>query len=508
MPPDPHAPGETPTGPAQPAAIDAGLSNADIAPVPPAERNWKAITFFALWVGMAINIPTYMIAASLVDGGMSWQQAMLTVLLGNVIVLVPMALSGHAGTKYGIPFPVFARASFGINGAHIPSFLRAIVACGWFGIQTWIGGAAIYTMVLIAFPGIADTPALMPSWVGVHWAQFACFMVFWAMNIGLIWRGINSIRVLEHLAAPFLLLCGVALLAWAWVRADGFGPMLNSPSTLNGDQFLDLFFPSLTAMVGFWATLTLNISDFTRYARDQRAQVLGQLSGLPTTMTLFAFIGVAVTSATIVIFGEAIWDPVILVRRFDSPLLVFFAMIAVVIATLSTNAAANVVGPANNFSNLWPAKIDFKRGGYITGVIGIVMMPWKLLADPTGYIFTWLIGYSALLGPVIGIILVDYYLVRRTELDVTDLYRRNGRYAGVNPHAITALLLGILPNVPGFLVQIGLMQGDGWLVNLYNYAWFIGLGIAGVAYWLLMRGRALEPVGAATAPQRKREAAA
>lgn len=477
-----------PSGNFAQAATDSGLSNADIAPVPESGRDWRAISFFALWVGMAVNIPTYMIAASLVQGGMSWQQAMMTVLLGNLIVLVPMALSGHAGTRYGIPFPVFARASFGINGAHIPSFLRALVACGWFGIQTWIGGAAIYTIVLIVFPGIADTPALMPGWLGVHWAQFTCFMLFWLMNIALIWRGINSIRVLEHLAAPFLLLCGLALLLWAWVQADGFGPMLSRGSELTSDLFLELFFPSLTAMVGFWATLTLNISDFTRYARSQRAQVVGQLSGLPTTMTLFAFIGVAVTSATIVIFGEAIWDPVVLVRRFDSPALVFFSMVAVVIATISTNAAANVVGPANSFSNMWPSKISFKRGGYITGIIGIVMMPWKLLADPSGYIFTWLIGYSALLGPVIGIILVDYWLVRKTELDVADLYRRNGRYAGVNGRAVAALLLGVIPNVPGFLVQIGVMDGAGVLVGLYNYAWFTGLAIAGIAYWGLMKG--------------------
>jgi NCS1 family nucleobase:cation symporter-1 len=472
------------------ATIDAQLSNSDIAPVPSNQRDWKAISFFSLWVGMAVNIPTYMIAASLVDGGMSWQQAMWTVLLGNLIVLVPMALSGHAGTKYGIPFPVFARASFGVNGAHIPSFLRAIVACGWFGIQTWIGGAAIYTIVLILYPGVAELPALMPDWVGVHWVQFSCFMLFWAMNITLIWRGINSIKVLEHLAAPFLLLCGLALLAWAYIRADGFGPMLQAKSQFNSTQeFYQLFFPSLTAMVGFWATLTLNISDFTRYARDQRAQVTGQLSGLPTTMTLFAFIGVAVTSATIVIFGEAIWDPVALVRRFDSPVLVFFSMVAVIIATISTNAAANVVGPANSFSNMWPAKINFRRGGYITGVIGIVMMPWKLLADPSGYIFTWLIGYSALLGPVIGIILVDYFLVRKTHLDVTDLYRRRGQYAGINARAVIALLLGVLPNVPGFLVQIGIMTGSGLLIDLYNYAWFIGITIAGLAYWAMMRGR-------------------
>jgi len=467
------------------------LSNADIAPVPSGQRDWKAISFFALWVGMAVNIPSYMIAASLIDGGMSWQQAMWTVLLGNLIVFIPMSLSGHAGTKYGIPFPVFARASFGVRGSHIPSLLRAIVACGWFGIQTWIGGAAIYTIVLIIWPVVADGPAMMPEWVGVSLIQFACFMLFWLMNIGLIWKGINSIRILEHVAAPFLLLCGLALLAWAYQGANGFGPMLQAGSKFQSSaEFWNLFWPSLTAMVGFWATLTLNISDFTRYASSQRAQVIGQLSGLPSTMTLFAFIGVAVTSATIIIYGEAIWDPVVLVRRFESHTVVFFSMIAVVIATISTNAAANVVGPANAFSNLLPSKIDFKRGGYITGIIGILIMPWKLIADPSGYIFTWLIGYSALLGPVIGIILVDYFLIRKTELNVEDLYRSNGIYAGVNPMAIIALVIGVIPNIPGFLANVGLYSGSGFVVDLYNYAWFIGLGISSLVYYVLMWKRA------------------
>ena len=469
---------------------DMDLSNADIAPVPSKKRDWKAISFFTLWVGMAVNIPSYMIAASLIDGGMSWQQAMWTVLLGNLIVFVPMSLSGHAGTKYGIPFPVFARASFGVRGSHIPSLLRAIVACGWFGIQTWIGGAAIYTIVLILWPFLADGPAMMPEWVGVSLIQFACFMLFWAMNIWLIWKGINSIKILEHLAAPFLILCGLALLVWAYKGADGFGPMLQAGSKFqSSSEFWDLFWPSLTAMVGFWATLTLNISDFTRYASSQRAQVVGQLSGLPSTMTLFAFIGVAVTSATVIIFGEAIWDPVVLVRRFESGTVVFFSMIAVIIATISTNAAANVVGPANAFSNMMPSKINFKRGGYITGVIGIVIMPWKLIADPSGYIFTWLIGYSALLGPIIGIILVDYFLIRKTVLNVEDLYRSNGIYAGVNPVAIIALVLGVLPNIPGFLANVGLYSGSGFIVNLYNYAWFIGLGISSLVYYVLMRKR-------------------
>ena len=473
--------------------FDPGLTNADLDPTGPEERNWTAISFFALWVGMAINIPSYMIAASLIDGGMSWQQAMWTVLLGNVIVLVPMALSGHAGTKYGIPFPVFARASFGIRGSNIPSFLRAIVACGWFGIQTWIGGAAIYTLVLIVWPGAAELPPMLPEFIGTGLIQFLCFMVFWAMNIWLIWKGIESIRILETLAAPFLLACGLALLWWAYDAADGFGPMLHAESRFETPQaFWALFFPSLTAMVGFWSTLCLNISDFTRHAKSQAAQVVGQAAGLPTTMALFAFIGVAVTSATIVIFGEAIWDPVILVRRFDSPVTVFFAMIAVVIATLSTNAAANVVSPANNFSNMWPEKIDFKRGGYITGVIGIVMMPWKLLSDPSGYIFTWLIGYSALLGPVLAIILVDYFVIRRTELDLNALYQRSGRYhysGGFNRKAIAALLIGVLPNVPGFLNQVGWLSREAMpgIIDAYAYAWFTGLAIAGISYWLLMR---------------------
>jgi len=345
---------------------------------------------------------------------------------------------------------------------------------------------------LILWPAAADAPAMMPDWVGVSLIQFACFMLFWAMNIWLIWKGINSIRILEHLAAPFLILCGLGLLAWAYQGANGFGPMLQAGSKFTDpSEFWDLFWPSLTAMVGFWATLTLNISDFTRYARSQRAQVVGQLSGLPSTMTLFAFIGVAVTSATIIIFGEAIWDPVVLVRRFESHTLVFFSMIAVIIATISTNAAANVVGPANAFSNMMPAKIDFKRGGYITGIIGILIMPWKLIADPSGYIFTWLIGYSALLGPVIGIMLVDYFLIRRTELKLEDLYRNNGIYAGVNRMAIIALVLGVIPNIPGFLANVGLYSGSGFIVNLYNYAWFIGLGISSLVYYLLMRKHAL-----------------
>ncbi|MBI4367007.1 MAG: NCS1 family nucleobase:cation symporter-1, partial [Deltaproteobacteria bacterium] len=376
------------------------LSNPDIAPVPASRRTWGTLHFFSLWVGMVVCIPTYMIAASLIDGGMNWSQAMWTVLLGNCIVLVPMLLNGHAGVKYGIPFPVLARASFGVRGSNIAAMLRALVACGWFGIQCWIGGAAIYSMLLVIWPGAAAVPKFLPAVLDVGLIPFACFLAFWAVNMWLIWRGVETIKILETWCAPFLLACGFALLVWAYRAADGFGPIVSAPSKFaDAAAFWRFFAPALTGMVGFWATLSLNIADFTRYAKSQRAQVWGQALGLPTTMTLFAFIGIAVTGATVVVFGEAIWDPVVLVRRFDHPFLVLASMFAVLIATLATNLAANVVGPANDFSNLAPATINFRRGGCITGVIGILMMPWKLVADPSGYIFTWLIGYSALLGP-------------------------------------------------------------------------------------------------------------
>jgi NCS1 family nucleobase:cation symporter-1 len=470
---------------------DQALINEDIAPVPAEKRTWNMVNFFALWVGMAVCIPTYMIAASLIGKGMSWKQAMFTVGLGNLIVLVPMILNGHAGAKFGIPFPVLARSSFGVRGSNVPAMFRAIVACGWFGIQCWIGGGALYSLLLVAFPGVASFPALLPEFIGTSLMQFLCFLVFWGINIFLIWRGVESIKVLETMAAPFLIFCGLALLFWAYGKADGFGAMLNSPSTLEGAAFWKFFFPALTGMVGFWATLSLNISDFTRYAKDQRSQMLGQALGLPTTMTLFAFIGVAVTSATVVIFGEAIWDPVMLVRKFESPLIVFFSMLAVVIATLSTNVAANVVGPANDFANLMPSKINFKIGGTITGVIGILMMPWKLLADPSGYIFTWLIGYSALLGPVAGVLLVDYFILRKQQLNVDELYREKGEYSftnGWNIWAIVALAIGILPNVPGFLAQIQVISPNAFpgVAQLYDYAWFIGLFLSGISYFGLM----------------------
>lgn len=472
------------------------LYNEDLAPVPQSERSWTTWNYAALWIGMSLCIPTYMLSSSLIDGGMNWWQAIFTIFLGNTIVLIPMILNGHAGAKYGIPFPVFARSSFGTKGANIPALLRAIVACGWFGIQTWIGGFALYQMMRLWFPALETFPQVFPDSWSLQTGPAICFLLFWLLNMYVVYLGVESIRKLLIFKAIFLPLAALALLAWAILAAKGLGPILATPSKFaNTAEFFAFFFPALTGMVGFWATLSLNIPDFTRYAVSQDAQIKGQIFGLPTSMTLFAFVGVVVTSATTIVFGTTIWDPVVLAGKFDSKMLVSFAMIAVAISTLATNIAANIVSPANDFANLMPSKIDFRKGGYITGLIGMMIFPWKLIADPSGYIFTWLVGYSSLLGPVGGIMIVDYYFIRNQTLILDDLYDSKGRYSftkGFNPHAIAALIIGILPNIPGFLMTIGLMSKDvfpTWITGLYHYAWFVGFGLSGWVYWLFMKDK-------------------
>jgi len=427
---------------------------------------------------MSVCIPTYMLASGLIAGGMSWKQAIGTILLGNLIVLAPMILNAHAGTKYGIPFPVYARASFGVRGANVPALLRAVVACGWFGIQTWIGGQAIYSMLQVLWPAAA-------THAGVSWI---CFFFFWLLNMLVVWRGIATIKFLEGIGAPFMLGIGLLLLFWITGKAGGLGPVLSTPSKFKTTaEFMRFFIPSLTGMVGFWATVALNIPDFTRYAKSQKAQMVGQALGLPTAMTLYAFIGVAVTSASAVLFGTAIWDPVVLLGRFHQPIIASIALVALVIATLNTNVAANVVSPSNDFSNLNPRLISFRTGGLITGVIGILMMPWKLLTDFNSYIFGWLVGYSGLLGPIAGIMIADYFVVRRSNLKPDELYQRGGAYeyrSGVNYRAMLALALGIAIALVGLAVPV--------LRWLYDYAWFVGFFTSAIAYCLLMRTAPLD----------------
>ncbi len=453
---------------ASPPASSSWLWNKDLAPIPRERRTWGTYNYAALWIAMSVNIPTYLMASAMIAGGMNWKQALFTVFLGNIIVLIPMLLNAHAGAEYGIPFPVFARSSFGVLGANVPAVLRALVACGWFGIQTWIGGEAINTLLA----------AIITGWN--H--PWLCFFLFWLLNLAVILRGISTIRFLQGITAPALLILGIAMLGWAYAKAGGFGPMLSAPSKFRTfDEFFAFFIPSLTGVVAFWATVALNIPDFTRYAKGQREQMVGQALGLPTTMTFYSFIGIAVTSATVIVFGQAIWDPVIVLSKLGNPIAVVVAMVALLLATLNVNVAANVVSPANDFSNLYPRRISFKVGGLITCVIGLLMQPWRWLESHGSYVMGWLVGYSSFLGPIAGVMIADYFIIRKRVIVTDDLFKRGGIYefsGGFNWRAIAALAAGILVALIGLKVPA--------LHSLYQYAWFVGFGVSFFVYLALM----------------------
>jgi NCS1 family nucleobase:cation symporter-1 len=464
------------------------LWNPDLAPTSLASRTWSTYHIAALWIGMSVVITTYTLASGLMQQGMTWWQAMMTILLGNSIVLVPMILNAHAGTKYGVSFPVLCRAAFGVKGANVPAILRAIVACGWFGIQTWIGALALDALLRAAY---SEWPAVP----GNIWIAFA---IFWLLQAAIIVRGLDGIKYLEAWSAPLLLGGGVLLLWWAASNGGGLAHILSEAPKLQQGRtpFWTLFPAALTANVGYWATLSLNIPDFTRYARSQRSQALGQALGLPATMTAFAFLGVAVTSATIVIFGEAIWDPVALIARIGSPLVVIFGALVVLAAQITTNMAANVVSPANDFSSLAPKRISYVAGGLITAALGIVMMPWKLYADASAYIFTWLIGYSSLMGAVGGILIADYWIYRGRQLSLPDLFKPDGRYSyrgGTNPIAMVALVGAILPVIPGFIRAAatpgGVVPDPTLFDHLYTYAWFVTFTLSAAIYLASMKRR-------------------
>ncbi len=490
------------------ASLDGSpLHNRDLAPVALPRRTWTTYNYLALWIGMSINIPSWALAAGLIAIGMDWVQAIITIGLGNLIVLIPMLLISHSGTKYGIPYPVVSRAAFGVWGANLPALLRAGVACGWFGIQTWIGALAVFGIGTAIFNELLGEDNFWSSAgtisIGIGdaaaqpWSMWLSFLIFWAVNILIILFGMNAVKRFENWAAPFLVVVFTGLMIWMVVQAGGLGPVVEQAGTLGwGPDFWAVFPISLMGMIAFWSTLSLNMPDFTRFGRSQREQMVGQAAGLPTTMTLFPLLGVLTVSATVVVYGEAIWDPTALVSRIDNTLIVVFMLFTFAIATLSTNVAANVVSPSYDFSNAWPSKISFRTGGIITGIIGILIMPWNLLATPELYIFTWLGTYGGLTGAIAGVLIADYWLIRRTKLKLADLYRPTGiyRYAGGwNWRALVALIVGAIVGIGGAYTPAGTsgpFPGEGiipFLKPFYDYSWIASLIVGFVLYWVLAR---------------------
>ena len=476
--------------------------NDELAPVPVEKRTWSTYNYFALWMGMAHNIPSYALASSLIALGMNWLQALITITLGNLIVLIPMLLNSHAGTKYGIPFPVFSRAFYGLRGANFAALLRAFIACGWFGIQTWVGGEAIYILVgKLAGSGWRNAA----EFGGQPWTLWLCFGVFWVVQMLIIWRGMDALRRFENWTAPLVSVGFLILLGYVLVKAGGIGPILSeSPKLGWGGDFWKVFAPSLMAMIAFWSTLSLNMPDFTRFGGSQRTQVRGQLLGLPTTMTFIAIVAILTTSGGQLLYGEAIWDPAQLADRFSSPVLVVVALIALVLATISANLAANVVSPSYDFSNAFPKRITFAIGGLICGVVGIAIMPWKLYSDPSIYIFAWLGFYGGILGAVAGVLVAGYWVVRRRRLDLAGLYAEKGPYwfsAGWSRQAMVATLVGAVFAVGGAYTaegSSGPFPKDGlipFLKPVYDYSWVAGLVGGFVVYLALtLPGRAPEKV--------------
>lgn len=552
------------------------LYSEDLAPVPPSKRTWNKWNLAAIWVGMAVCIPTYLLASYMIKTGLNWYEALIIIGLANLIITIPMILNGHAGVKYGIPFPVIGRAAFGIKGIHIASVTRGIIACGWFGVQTWIGGLAIYAI----FNAITGSSAEL----GLSIGKFIGFAIFWCINIYFIWKGTESIKWLETYSAPILIIMGIALIWWSYTKADGFSIVLKQSEQLektaatiiekdntffltlnvlkdkkgnlkaneyrllttnsksewkpiqnkainvsklisikeinNIEKPLQVQFRNsssnpiiessivtasfispteekgsklwgyllwLTAMVGFWATMSISIADITRYASTQKDQIAGQFIGLPGTMMLYSFVGIFVTCAAVINFNDILiaddapWDPVSLIAKFKNPTVVIIAQLFMIIATLSTNIAANVIAPANAFSNLLPKKISFRMGGIITGIIGILIAPWWLLNEISGF----LIFVSGLLGPVLGILITDYYLIRKKHVELAELYKENGLYSynntGFNKAAIIALFIGVFLALIGYWVPA--------LNFLYSLSWFTGFIISSIIYYLLMKNK-------------------
>ena len=454
--------------------------NEDIAPTRAAQRTWSRWNVASLWVGMAICVPTYTLGGVLTAYfGLSVSEALWTILIANLVVLIPLTLNAYPGTRYGIPCPVVLRASFGIIGSNVPSLIRAIVACGWFGVQTLFGGIAIHLMLA----------AMFDSWAALGGTgEVIGFFIFWVANIAVVIRGSEAIKHLEALAAPLLLVVALGLIVWAMPRVS-MSEVLSVPASRpQGAPFFGYFMAALTAMVGFWATLSLNIPDFSRYARSQRSQVIGQIIGLPLTMLMFAGLGVVLTAASFNLVGETVSDPINLIGKIDSPFWVVLAMLMIILATISTNTAANIVSPTNVFQNIAPKYINENKGVILTGLIGIVLMSWELLKK-LGWLDTdvsveslysnWLIAYSSLLGPIAGIMVVDYFLIKNQSYDLLALYKDNAGYPAWNTAGFIAFL------IPVSLTLVAITTG--YLSWFYSYGWFTGSILGGLIYYFVAR---------------------
>ena len=511
----------------------------DLLPVPRHQRSWTAYDLCGLWIGLVVCIPAWRFAASFATLGATIGQAASCVFLANLLITFPMIASAQMGTKYGAPFPVLIRSAFGVTGAKFPSLLRALVGCGWFGIQTFVGGCAVRSL----FGGVLGSGSIgtamnitWDSWStygvganslvatyvdGASPIDLLCYLLFLCLQLFVVHKGVESVKTAERFAAPVLVVLTIGMLVWAVQVGGGWGAVLASGGTVTGatssiasasNSFMSThFFPTLSAVVGFWATMCLNISDFSRFSRTQQDQVNGQVVGLTVFMTLFSVIAVLVTSVAAGLITEGtlsrvidVGDPVALLgSSLFNPTTKIVASFGLVVATLSTNIAANIVAPANAFVAILGGgdeeekkskKNGFKNAAFLVAFLGTLIAPWRLLTDPNSFIWVWLVGHAALLAPVTGVYLFDYHVVKRRKLNVDALYDQSeeSEYSGVNKSAAYAFLVGVFFCAPGFLDACGVKLFDAGVVtefikSAYQHAWFVGFLTSGVAHVALSR---------------------
>jgi NCS1 family nucleobase:cation symporter-1 len=490
--------------------LEPTLYNEDLRPIHPKMRTWKVRVYLTLWVAMCMNAATLTLAASLIALGMNWIQALMTIVLANLIVLIPMLLNSHVGAKHGISFPVFARAAYGVRGANLPAVMRGLVACGWFGIQTWFGGLGINLALGATIgPSWSEAPPLDLGIIGtVPLTTLASYFVCLVAQVVIIYKGFESLRRFQAIAAPIVVGAVVMLIVVLLVKTGGdLGPVVSQPSQLGwGAHFWLAVFPiSLMANIAFWSTLSLNMPDFTRFAENQQAQRRGQAWGLPTTMLVVSLMAIIATSLASQHYGVSaseLWNPDVLVSHFGNRIAVIVGALAIVVSSVQTNMAANLVSPALDFANAMPKFITFRRGVLVSVALGTLLLPWKLLASPEAYVFVWLGFYGGIMGAVGGILVADYWLVRRTELRVPDLFVLDGHYhfnRGWNVRAVIATAVGAFVAVGGAYSAVGAdgqktgpFPADGivpLLRPVYDYNWVVAFLVAMATYWVLASHR-------------------
>jgi NCS1 family nucleobase:cation symporter-1 len=456
--------------------VDPALSNGDLAPTPPSQRTWSAWHYAALWMGMVHSAFGFAVLGGMIAGGMSAWQALFVVLIANLVQLGFMVLTGRVGARYGIPYAVWARTTFGTFGANVPAVTRGIVAIGWFGVQSYLGATAINALLVTVFESWRNFDHVIG---GVAANLWVAMILYWAVNFVVIRHGMETVRRFESWAGPAVFVVMVPALIWAVGQMDGLGPVFTESSRYEstGSFLLHGFLPGVALFVSAsWATMVLNLPDLTRFARSNRAQVRGTVIGLPLATVVFYLMAAIIVSGTQAATGKLIWNPADVLIAIDIPAFTIVGALLIAVATLSVNVAANLVSPAYDITNLLPRVFTFKRAASLAIVLGFVYMPWKLMEDPDT-LFRVLNNVGAIIGPATGIMLADFYVVRKRRIDVGALYRRHDRYWAQGGYNLVSL--AVLAVVSGFCLLGQLIDPIAWS---YDYAWFVGVGLGFVLH--------------------------